>query len=158
MKKSKKDDYSLYIRLDYELLDSAAWTALSYEAQWLYIELKKQFRYDKGGYDHLVLPYSKVSWRMCKNTFWKKIKELINYELIKVVEHGGLMRQPTVYALSEGWKKKSREIVNKEGREAIKLGRAKKRGHGVIENLRSKKSQTQVSNGDTCNYSTGIKW
>ncbi|MFX0152296.1 MAG: hypothetical protein ACFFAJ_16025 [Candidatus Hodarchaeota archaeon] len=49
MKKSKKDEYSPYVQLDYELLDSAAWTALSYEAQWLYIELKKQFRYNLGG-------------------------------------------------------------------------------------------------------------
>jgi len=150
MKKSKKDVYSPYVQLDYELLDSAAWTALSYEAQWLYTELKKQFQYNNGGYDHLILPSSKVSWRMSKNTYWKKIAELIEYRFIKYVQHGGLMKQPSIYALSEGWRQKSIEIVDKEGKEAIKLGLAKKRGHGAIENLRSEKSQSQVVVGDTC--------
>lgn len=151
MKKSIKDGYSPYVQLNYELLDSAAWTALSYEAQWIYIELRKQFKLSKGGNSHLVLQYSVVSWRMSKNTFWKKIKELIEYGFLKVVEHGGMFNNPTVYALSEHWQKKSREIVDKEGREAIRLGLAKKRTHKAVadnfHNSKKKKESKSSING-----------
>ncbi len=135
MKKGKNDGEGIqHIRLEYELLNSAAWTALDSLAHDLYIELKKKWKYDEGGYDYLVLSPSEVSWLMSKNTYWKKIKKLIEYGLIKIVEHGGLFKNPTVYALSEKWKKKSREIVNKEGREAIKQGLAKKRTHRDVSN------------------------
>ena len=151
LKKGVKKEYSPYVQLDYELLDSAAWTAMSYEAQWLYIELKKQFDYNNGGYSHLILPSSKVSWRMTPHTFWKKIAELIKYGFIKKVRHGGLMKQPNIYALSEGWKQKSRQIVDKEGREAIRLGLAKKRTHrDVADNLfdSEKRSESNISAKD----------
>lgn len=148
MKKNEEDKYR--VELKYSLLDSAAWTALSYEAQWLYIELRKQWNDDR-----FVLPYSEVSWRMSKNTYWKKIKELIAYGFIKRVVPGGLMNNPTVYALSEGWKRKSREIMKTEGREAIQSGLVKKRSHRAIDNLpkperkksrkRMNKSQRYVS-------------
>lgn len=120
--KKGSESYEPYVKLDNSMTDSAAWTSLSDKAVWVYIELKKSFNYKKGGYSHLILPYSKVSWRMCNGTFSKKIKELINYGFIKIVEYGGLPKRPTVYALSNGWENKSREIVDKEGREAIRLG------------------------------------
>ena len=41
-------------------------------AKWVYIELRKQFDYRKGGDNHLILPYSKVTWRMNRSTFSKK--------------------------------------------------------------------------------------
>ena len=118
-----------HVRLEYELLNSAAWTALDSLAHDLYIELKKKFDFNKEGYEHLVLPPSEVSWLMSANTYWLRIKALIKYGFIKVVEHGGLYKKPTVYALSEGWRKKSVEIVDKEGREAIRAGNAKKKRH-----------------------------
>ena len=147
MKKGVKEEYSPYVQLNYELLNAAAWTAMSYEAQWLYVDMKMQFNYNKGGYSHLVYPYSKAAWRMTSNTFWKKINELLEYRLIKKVKHGGLMKQPNVYALSDGWKKKSQEIVDTEGREAIRLGLAKKRSHrDVASNFHgSKKKQKSKS-------------
>lgn len=148
MKKSKNDDIPPFVMLDYDLLDSAVWSALSYEAQWIYIELKKQFKRNQGGYDHLILPYSKVSWRMVGNTFFKKINELIEYGLIKRVKSGGLFKNPTVYALSEKWKKKSIKIVDKEGREAIKKGNAKKRTHrNVADNLPNPKKKKESKTG-----------
>lgn len=135
MKKGKKDgDGVQYIRLEYELLNSAAWTALDSLAHDLYIELKKTFDFGKGGYDYLVLSPSKVSWLMSLNTYWKKIKKLIEYGFIKRVVSGGMYKNPTVYALSEHWRKKSIAIADKEGREAIKQGLAKKRTHRDVSN------------------------
>lgn len=135
MKKGKKDgDGVQHIRLEYELLNSAAWTALDSLAHDLYIELKKKFDFNKGGYEHLVLPPTEVSWLMSLNTYWRKIKKLIDYGLIKRVVSGGMYKNPTVYALSEHWRKKSIAIADKEGREAIKQGLAKKRTHRDVSN------------------------
>lgn len=128
MEKYRKDKVQ-HIELEYDLLNSAAWTALSYEAQWVYIELKKQWNFKQGGDKHLVLCYSQVSWRMAENTFWKKIIELVEYGFIKRVLPGGIYKNPTVFALSERWRKKNIEIVDKEGRGAIEQGLAKKRTH-----------------------------
>jgi len=139
--KKGRENIELFVKLDNSMTDSAAWTALSDKAIWVYIELKKSFDTRKGGNNHLVLPYSKVSWRMNLHTFSIKIKELIHYGFIDIRERGGLYRRPNVYALSERWKTKSLEIVDKEGREAIKLGFAKKPSFkNNIKNLKGKRT------------------
>jgi hypothetical protein len=121
-----KDETEPYVKLDNRMTDSAAWTALCDGAAWLYIELKKQFDFKKGGFCHLVLPYSKVAWRMSRSSYCNRMQELVNYGFIRIIEPGGLPKRATVYALSNEWEKRSREIVDQEGREAIKLGLAKK--------------------------------
>lgn len=138
--KKGREEIEPYVKLDNSMTESAAWTSLSDKAIWVYIELRKSFDYKKGGNSHLILPYSKVAWRMSFGTYSKKIQELIDYGFIKIVEHGGLPKRPTVYALSNGWEKKSIEIVDKEGREAIKLGLAKKPTfRNNINNLKGKR-------------------
>jgi len=139
--KKGRENIELFVKLDNSMTDSAAWTALSDKAIWVYIELKKSFDTRKGGNNHLVLPYSKVLWRMNLHTFSIKIEELIHYGFIDIRERGGLYRRPNVYALSERWKTKSLEIVDKEGREAIKLGFAKKPSFkNNIKNLKGKRT------------------
>jgi hypothetical protein len=136
MKKGSKSGYSPYVHLPYEMLNSAAWTALPNKAIWVYIELKKQFNYGQGGEAHLVLPFSEVSWKMSRDTFFNAIRTLVEYGFIVYKEKGGLYRRPNVYALSEYWREKSRKIVDKEGREAIRLGLVKKPSHrNNTENL-----------------------
>lgn len=77
---------------------------------------------------------------MSNGTFSKRLKELIKYGFIKIVEHGGLPKRPTVFALSHGWKNKSIEIVDKEGREAIKLGLTNKTSYkNNIRNLEGRR-------------------
>jgi len=123
MKKYRKDENNEpYVKLENSMTESAAWTSLSFKAVWVYIELKKRFTYEHG-FSRLVLTYSAVKWKMAPNTFSKAIQELVHYGFIRYVEHGGLYRRPNVFALSETWKTKSREIVDKEGREAILLRR-----------------------------------
>ncbi len=107
------------------MTESAAWTSLSFGAVWVYIELRKSFNYNKGGNSHLILPYSKVNWKMNSRTFKSKKQELIDKGFIKVVKYGGLMNNPTVYALSNSWERISGEIVESEGREARKLFKKK---------------------------------
>lgn len=126
MPKYRKEKLERYVKLDDEMTETAAWTALSDGAVWNYIELRKSYDSKNGGNEHLALPYSKVAWRMSKGTFTKKMRELVGYGFVDLVEPGGLPKRPAVYKLSQRWKKKSQEIVSKEGREAIKLGLATK--------------------------------
>ena len=121
-----KEDIERYVKLDDSMTNSAAWTALSVLAIWAYIELRKSFNSEKGGNDRLVLPYSEVNWRMSRGTHVSKMKELVNFGFIDLVEHGGLFRRPSVYRLSMKWKRISREIVDTAGKEAIKSGLSKK--------------------------------
>ena len=126
MSKRSKEHNDRYVKLDDSMTNSAAWTAISFKAVWVYIELRKQFNFKAGGDSHLILPYSKVSWKMNGKTFSDAIKELVSYGFIRIVRHGGIPKIATVYALSTSWELKSRMIVDKEGREAIKCGFAKK--------------------------------
>lgn len=140
MAKKGKEHIDNYVLLYHEMLNSSAWTAISEGAIWLYIELKKQFNYKKGGNNYLILPYSKVAWRMSRGTYCQKIQELIRYGFIRIVEPGGLPKRPTIFATSEGWKKKSIEIVDKEGREAIRSGLSKKpSSRNNIRNLKGRR-------------------
>jgi hypothetical protein len=144
MKKLSHEKQEPYLMLDHYMMNTAAWTALSYKAVWLYLELRKQFNFSAGGDNHLLLPYSKVRWKMSTGTYVNGMRELCTYGFIRVVEPGGLLRRPTVYALSDGWKTKSRGIVDKEGREAIKLGLAKKRqSWNRLDNLTGKRRWEQ---------------
>lgn len=128
-----------YVKLDHQMLNSAAWTALSDNAVWLYIELCKQFDFKKGGYDYLVFPFSKVAWRMNSATYRKKTQELIKYGFIRYVQRGGIPKIPNVFALSNKWKEISREVVTKEGKGAIEDGLAKK--PTVRDNLQNLKGK-----------------
>lgn len=121
-KRSRDKSDEPYVKLDNSMTDCAAWTSLSFAAVWVYIELKKRFTFDHG-FSHLVMPYSEVSWKMHPKTYSNAIHELCDKGFIRYVERGGLPRRPNVFALSETWKKKSIEIVDKEGREAIRARR-----------------------------------
>ncbi len=126
MGKSKSERVPPYIKLEHYQMNTAAWTALSDRAVWLYLELRKQFKPKEGGDSHLVLPYSEVRWRMSRTSFCDGMAELCKYGFTKVVEAGGLLRRPSVYAISQEWIEISRQIVDKEGKAAIRLGLAKK--------------------------------
>ncbi len=141
MKKYRKNESSeRYVKLENSMTDTAAWTSLSFKAVWVYIELKKKFTYEHG-FSRLVLPYSEIKWKMSPSTFSKAIQELVHYGFIRFVEHGGLYRRPNVFALSERWKTKSKEIVDKEGREAILLKRKSQKPITLLRN----QSLNQVS-------------
>jgi hypothetical protein len=141
MKKKQNERVEPYIKLEHYMMDTAAWTSLSYKAVWLYLELRKQFKFSAGGDNHLLLPFTKIKWKMSKGSFCSGMRELVDKGFIKIVEQGGLFRRPTIYALSGEWKDYSRKIVDKEGREAIRLGLIRKeRSWNRLENLKGKRT------------------
>ena len=121
MKKNAKDkNNEPYVMLENYMTNTAAWTALSFTAVWVYIELKKRFSYEHE-FSRLIMPYSAVAWKMSSSTYRKAIKDLVKYGFIRYVEHGGFPNRPNVFALSEAWMTISKDIVDKEGREATRL-------------------------------------
>ncbi len=117
-------------------MDTAAWTSLGDGAVWLYIELRKQFDYEKGGDSHLELPFSKVRWRMSKGTYVERMKELCEKGFIRLVEPAEFPHKPAAYALCQDYIQVSKRIVKTQGREAIRLGEAKKpRSRNNLQNL-----------------------
>lgn len=140
MSRSRDGRIPPYVKLDHYLMDTAAWTSLSDGAVWLYIELRKQFNYDRGGDSHLELPFSKVRWRMSKGTYVERMKELREKGFIKLVQPGEFPRKPAAYALSQDYIKVSKQIVKTQGREAIRLGEGKKpRSRNNLQNLIGKR-------------------
>lgn len=115
MRKSKKDRYDPFVKLDYEMLDSAAWKKLSDSSIWCYIELKKSFSIIKDGSYHLTLPYRKHLYHHATETISKSLKELLNFGFIDVIQRGGLFKKPSIYRLSDRWKQISCQILAKKG-------------------------------------------
>jgi hypothetical protein len=130
-----KEPYEPFVKLDVMMMESAAWTSLSLSAIWIYIELRKQYNVTAGGNDHLTLPYSKVRWRLSRQTISRSFKELIEYGFIRKVEAGGLQKNPNVFALNNGWEEKSKEIVCRQGKGAIQTGLARKPTGSRLKNL-----------------------
>jgi DNA-binding PadR family transcriptional regulator len=94
-----------------------------------------RFNYLEGGDAHLTLPYSALTWQLSRGTISKAFKELIKYGFIKKVEAGGLHKNPNVFALTEHWKEKSKEIVTTHGKHAIRHDPSLKQTTSRIKNL-----------------------
>jgi hypothetical protein len=140
MSGSKNEPIEPYVKLEHRMMDTAAWTSLSDGAVWLYIELRKQYDKKKGGDSHLELPFSKVRWRMSKGTYAKRIKELCEKGFFRQVEPGEFPHKPAAYAVCQDYIEVSKRIVKTQGREAIKLGEAKKpQSRNNLQNLIGKR-------------------
>ncbi len=118
------EECNAYVRLDWKLIDSAAFKTLSVAAVWVYIMLLRQFHSSKGGYDHLVLPFADVRWKMTFPAFKRALGELEVGGFIKLVHKGGLkgllghFGGPSIYSagkdtkLSEKWRDRSSALFN----------------------------------------------
>ena len=138
--KKGKESGARWVQLEDQMTNSAAWTCLSFKAVWIYIELMKRYGRETGFY-HLTLPRSQVRWKMGPHTLAAGLDELVKYGFIRIVQKGGLLRQPNVYARADAWERISRDIVTREGKEAIKLGLAKKpTSHNHLANLEGRRT------------------
>jgi len=104
MKKKKKNkiDGSFTI-IEHKLTNSKAFKSLSIHTQWLYMQFK--FRFHGDNRYHIIFTYQEATKIMNIRTFIKCRNKLIENGLIDIVKRGGFYNQPTVYGLSERWKK-----------------------------------------------------
>ena len=105
-------DRNPYVMLFKDLLNSPAYIALSAHAKEAYTILREEYKGPETG-PKVKCPYSTFQKKgMRANTVSRAITQLEFFGFIKV-EHGGLEHQPSIYHLSEDWKKiKTKEDVD----------------------------------------------
>ena len=104
-------DKNPYVMLFKDLLNSPAYIALSAHAKEAYTILREEYKGPETG-PKVKCPYSTFQKKgMRPNTVSRAITQLEFFGFIRV-EHGGLEHQPSIYHLSEDWKKiKTKEDV-----------------------------------------------
>ncbi|MBA7528435.1 hypothetical protein ES705_20619 [subsurface metagenome] len=102
-KKRKNKIDGSYSVLEHNLANSKAWEGLTVHTKWLYMEFKLRFHGDNKY--KIVFPYQEAIKVMHKKTFIKAKNKLIERGIIDVVKRGGFYNQPTIYGLSDRWKK-----------------------------------------------------
>lgn len=99
-----------WARLLHDEMDSMAFKTLNPAAVWLLMQLRRAWTY-KGRDQKIELPFARVSWKLTFPVFDKARRELIEAGFIRIVDPGGLLRRPTVYAMSEGWREISKDLA-----------------------------------------------
>ena len=101
-RKKNKIDGS-YSVIEHNLANSEAFKNLNANTKWLYMEFKLRFHGDNR--KNIIFTYQEAIKIMHQDTFTKCRNKLIENGLIDVIKRGGFYRQPTIYGLSDRWKK-----------------------------------------------------
>ena len=89
--------------IEHRILKSEAMEGLKASTKWLYFEFKYRFY---GDNDHsIIFTYKEAKEIMSESAFIKSRNQLIERGLIDVIRRGGLEKQPTIYGLSDRWKR-----------------------------------------------------
>jgi hypothetical protein len=109
-KKNRKKFDGQFTGIEHKILKSEAWEGLTVHDRWLYFEFKYRFY---GDNDHrIIFTYKEAKEIMSESAFIKSRNQLIERGLIDVVRRGGLEKQPTIYGISDRWKKfKTKDFV-----------------------------------------------
>ncbi|GAI74845.1 unnamed protein product [marine sediment metagenome] len=104
VKKKKKFKYEgPFAGVTRKQKESEAFKKLSIHAKWLYVEYR--FKYNGENDHNIVMTYQEAKEIMAIETFIKARNKLIERGFIDVIRRGGLEKQPTIYGLSDRWKK-----------------------------------------------------
>ena len=103
-KKKKKREYEGHFAgIDEKVMESEAWKGLKANTKWLYFEFRYRFYGDNR--KHIIFTYLEARKIMSEEAFKKSRNKLIERGFIDVIQRGGLEKQPTIYGLSDRWKK-----------------------------------------------------
>jgi hypothetical protein len=95
--------------------ESMPFKILSTSAVWLLIHFRWAWWTGKNK-NAFALPFSRVSWKLTFKAFDKARRELVEAGFIRIVDPGGLLKRPALYALSEGWRKEiSKRLADDPG-------------------------------------------
>ena len=100
--KGKRRGSPPFVMVDKLMLRSTAWLDLTNAARvaWLHIAAEQNGR----NHDALKMPYSQAAKLMTRNTFSKALQDLKAHGFITVMRQGGLLNNPTEFALDQSWK------------------------------------------------------
>jgi len=104
MKKKKKNKIDgSYSVIEHSIINSEAWKGLNVYTKWLYFEFKLRFFGDNR--NKIIFPYREAIKIMTNRTFIKCKNKLIERGFIDIRKRGGFYHEPTIYGLSERWRK-----------------------------------------------------
>ncbi|MBA7581159.1 hypothetical protein ES708_23061 [subsurface metagenome] len=119
--KKKKRGFEIdgtYSVIEHKLADSEAFKDLNLSTKWLYMEFK--FRFHGDNERHIIFTYKEAIKIMNNITFIKSRDRLLENGLIDIVKRGGFNKEPTIYGLSDRWKKFGTKEFVKFNRRKIK--------------------------------------
>lgn len=102
-KKNKNKIDGTYSVIEHKLANSEAFINLRPTTKWLYMEFKLRFHGDNR--KKIIFTYKEATKIMNNLTFIKCRNKLIENGLIDIIKRGGFYHQPTIYGLSDRWKK-----------------------------------------------------
>jgi hypothetical protein len=102
-KKSRRKFEGQFTGIEHKILKSEAWKGLKANNKWLYFEFKYRFYGDNS--KHIIFTYQEAIKIMSKGAYVKARNQLIERGFIDVIKRGGLEKQPTIYGISDRWKK-----------------------------------------------------
>jgi len=93
-----------FIMLEHPLFDSDAFQCLAHSSVRVLLSIMRR-KNGKNGTDTapIICPYDCMNGTMSKATIAKAIRELEGKGFIERTQHGGLMKQPNLYAFSGEW-------------------------------------------------------
>ena len=103
MPKKKKKSGPSFIQLFHYMVKSDAWQSLSCHARAAYIEIAVKHNGHNNG--NLSYTYKEASKIMHRNTYAKKLNELVANGFIDVVRSGTINKQCNIFSLSFRWKR-----------------------------------------------------
>ena len=122
MGRNKRRKCPPFVRLDRALVDSPAFSDLRSSSVVVLVSILRRFNGMNGDQaDPIICPYSAMKGKMAPATISKALKDLVAHGFIKLVQHGGLYKQPNSYALLTDWRNWKPE---KNRRQLQKLKRA----------------------------------
>ena len=103
--RKKKNKLSHFLTIQWEIIDSKAWEALTNASRVAFVHLKRKVTSPNPG--ELSLSYKEMEKYMNRHTFAKALKELEKVGFISKEQHGGLFRKRNFFRLSEEWRRYS---------------------------------------------------
>jgi DNA-binding transcriptional regulator YhcF (GntR family) len=99
----KRNKLSRFVAIQWEIIDSEAWAALTNASRVAFVHLKRKVTNPNPG--ELSLSYNEMEKFMNRHTYAKALRELENVGFISKEQHGGLFRRRNFFKLSEEWRR-----------------------------------------------------
>ena len=109
-RKNKREFDGQFTGIEHKILKSEAWEGLTVHDKWLYFEFKYRFY---GDNDHSIIFTIKEAKKIMSEAVFKTSRDqLIERGFVDIVQRGGLERRPTIYGLSDRWRKfRTKEFI-----------------------------------------------
>jgi hypothetical protein len=143
MQKKKKNKFKYegrFAGITHKQREAEAFDGLTIHAKWLYLEFR--FKYNGENEHSIIFTIKEAKKIMSEGVFKTSRNQLIERGFIDVVRRGGLEKRPTIYGLSDRWRKfGTKEFIKVDLKKIFPriFKKRFKRGHKFMGNQYKKK-------------------